>query len=872
MSSNYFMKDEMQGMQDAFVKVNHVYCIFVEKDLNQFTSFSGSKEEENFLSELLTKEVQAKLIGLFTNVKGEDVVGLSTDCPYFLLRGVGVRDERDNLLGAWLVAGIDESQITEDIFIPKCVQRTNATSFDETVALLEVLSNRYFNNKNQLVVLEADKESLVQEESRMEYLLRKNEVLTDILKRMESEEVFSRVVEQILSEAAEYLMISNAHLLKIDIDGETVDLVCEYSDKREHSLVDKLLHTKKAEFPFMTERPYTISADTMITEPFQAYFDKFKICAGTFLPVGINGRTAMYLCFVVMEPSRKWTTEDVTFMNDIKRVVQTILSKRVTNNSLASSYSTLESILENTGCGVSVVDMVNRTVLYTNETYKQMQLSAKEQQEFEQYLLLPESQIEEVMEYHATECDRWYEISYSSMNWVDNRQVRLMTVYDITKIKQYQEKMEYQATVDYLTGLYNRVRLEDDLPKEIYASTRAGEKAAMLLIDMDDFGNINDGLGHQMGDMLLKKVATSLRSIPGIEDCCYRIDGDEFIVLLPHERFNQLDRVISNIQKIATHTWDLENSQYYCTMSIGVVSIPEDGMVTDVLFQRAYIALHTAKKQGKNRVEFYDSDQMNSAVERLDLEKRLRSAVEQGCKEFEVYYQPLIDISNNSQTCCGAEALVRWNSPEVGMMMPAQFIALAEYLGLINEIGRHVLVQACKRCKYWNDFGHPEYKINVNLSVVQLMQNDIVDTVKDALEATGLNPHNLTLEVTEGLAINDLKRTQEILGEIREMGVRVALDDFGTGYSSLNHIRSMPIDVIKIDRCFVEDIGEDVFSDAFVKSVTQLAEALHMNICVEGVEDERQKNVLGEMNIDMIQGFLFDKPLAAEDFEKKYLQ
>ena len=332
-----------------------------------------------------------------------------------------------------------------------------------------------------------------------------------------------------------------------------------------------------------------------------------------------------------------------------------------------------------------------------------------------------------------------------------------------------------------------------------------------------------------------------------------------------------MEQIIKKICHIFSQPWQMEEKSYYCTMSMGVVTVPKDGIDPVLLLQRADIALHTAKSLGKNRVEYYTNEQHNSAVERLDMEKCLREAVERGCGEFEVYYQPLIDVTKPDKPCCGAEALVRWNSPTMGFVMPTQFIPLAEYLGLINEIGRHVLVEACKRCKYWNDFGHPEYKVNVNLSVVQLMRRDIIDTIRDTLETTQIMPHNLTLEVTEGLAVNDMILMQEVLGAIKDMGVRVALDDFGTGYSSLNHIRSMPIDVIKIDRCFVQDIGEDLFSDAFVKSVSQLAEALHMNICVEGVEEERQCDVLGEMNVDMIQGYLFDKPLSAEDFEQKYL-
>ena len=204
-------------------------------------------------------------------------------------------------------------------------------------------------------------------------------------------------------------------------------------------------------------------------------------------------------------------------------------------------------------------------------------------------------------------------------------------------------------------------------------------------------------------------------------------------------------------------------------------------------------------------------------------------------------------------------------------MNPADFIPLSEYLGLIVPIGEHVLIEACKRCKYWNDFGHPEYKVNVNLSVVQLLQKDIVDTVENALIVSGITPENLTLEVTEGLAINDMEAMKKILNGIKELGVRVALDDFGTGYSSLNHIKSMPLDVIKIDRCFVNGVGTDAFSDAFVKTVSKLADAIDVNVCVEGVEEERQREALDDMNIQMIQGFLYDRPLTQDEFERKYL-
>lgn len=214
---------------------------------------------------------------------------------------------------------------------------------------------------------------------------------------------------------------------------------------------------------------------------------------------------------------------------------------------------------------------------------------------------------------------------------------------------------------------------------------------------------------------------------------------------------------------------------------------------------------------------------------------------------------------------------MRWNSSVMGFVSPNDFIPLAEYLGLINPIGEYVLRQAVKQRKYWNDMGHPNYKVNVNLSVVQLLQNDIVKKIKSAIEDSHINPANLTLEVTESLAINDMVRMKKILSEIKSLGVKVALDDFGTGYSSLNHIREMPIDIIKIDRRFIEHLGEDDFSDAFVKMVAELARAIGVHVCVEGVEMEQQLEVVQQMNISMIQGYYFGKPMQIGEFEQKYL-
>ncbi len=531
----------------------------------------------------------------------------------------------------------------------------------------------------------------------------------------------------------------------------------------------------------------------------------------------------------------------------------------------------LSAILENVGCGVCVKDYLENRFLFTNECFRKMFKNSIAEHKLDRLFSDPELWDEDRNEVYVEEEDKWFTIHCREIPWADGKRVSLYTVYDITKTKRYQKKIEHQANNDFLTGLYNRMRCELDLTKYIRQAKAENGEGALLYIDLDDFKHINDGLGHRYGDVLLKAISLSLQKIHGIETSCYRMGGDEFVIIISQREYQMLDYILNEISEIFSKPWFLKGADYYCTMSMGIVRFPTNGDNVQELIQKADIALYEAKRRGKNRCEFYDDKVETASFKRLDLEKNMRNATRNACEEFEVFYQPIMDGAQDGNPCVGAEALIRWNSQNLGFISPADFIPLAEYLGLINPIGGFVLQKACERCKYWNDKGHQEYKVNVNLSVVQLLQNDIVDQVAQVLKETGIRPSNLTLEVTESLAVNDMARMKQILGRIKSLGVRVALDDFGTGYSSLNHIREMPIDVIKIDRCFIRDIGKDEFADIFVKIVGELADTIGMNLCVEGVETQEQYEKLNKMNISLVQGFYFDKPLPVEEFERKYL-
>lgn len=404
----------------------------------------------------------------------------------------------------------------------------------------------------------------------------------------------------------------------------------------------------------------------------------------------------------------------------------------------------------------------------------------------------------------------------------------------------------------------------------LFENEMAGLKGAVLFIDLDDFKHINDGLGHQYGDILLQQIAAGLTGIPGLRGHCYRMGGDEFVIIVEPEIFGDLNNIIGNITALFNKPWYLMETEYFCTMSMGVAVFPDNSVDVHEITRMADVAMYEAKRSGKNGYTYYSSEVENSTAKRLDIENNMRQAVSTGIEEFVVFYQPVVDV--NTQMCTSCEALVRWDSKALGFMGPGEFIPLAEYLGLITSIGDYVLEEACRRCKLWNDNGYPDFYINVNLSVVQLLQKNVVENIKRILDKTGVNPKNIVLEITESFAINDMQRVMDIITGLKKLGPRIALDDFGTGYSSLNYIKQLPLDIIKVDKTFIDDIVEDDYAQAFIKLIVDLSKTIGTKIVVEGVEHKEQFELLKSLGVDYIQGYYFGKPVPANIFEEKNLE
>jgi diguanylate cyclase (GGDEF)-like protein/PAS domain S-box-containing protein len=441
----------------------------------------------------------------------------------------------------------------------------------------------------------------------------------------------------------------------------------------------------------------------------------------------------------------------------------------------------------------------------------------------------------------------------------------MVVVADVTERKAAEAQINYLAYHDTLTGLPNRVSFEERLAE---AAAHAASLAVMFL-SLDRFKKFNDTLGHTVGDQLLKSVAERLTASVRDGDTVARFGSDEFAFLLT--RINGADdaaRAAREFQRVLDPVFDVGGHELYVTASIGISVYPEDGADAQELLKSAGAALYRAKQSGGNNYQFYTADMNERALHRLALENKLRWAIERG--EFRVHYQPQVCI--NTGRVIGMEALVRWQHPEMGLIPPVEFIPLAEDTSLISPIGEWVLRTACAQARQWRDSGFDALRVGVNLSPRQFQQPDLVPMVERLLKETGLDAASLELEVTESSVMKNAAVSIRTLGELKAMGIKIAVDDFGSGYSSLSYLKSLPIDVLKIDQSFVRDMTADPKDAAIVMAIIQLAHSLQLEVKAEGVETEEQLRFLSFLRCDAMQGYLFCRPLPADAFEQLLLE
>jgi diguanylate cyclase (GGDEF)-like protein/PAS domain S-box-containing protein len=441
----------------------------------------------------------------------------------------------------------------------------------------------------------------------------------------------------------------------------------------------------------------------------------------------------------------------------------------------------------------------------------------------------------------------------------------ITTCEDISYRKVAEEKIHQLAYYDLVTGLPNRGLFLERLHQSLAQAQRDKDKVNLIFLDLDNFKDINDTQGHDVGDKLLRSVAERLSACMRDSDVLARLGGDEFVVVCPSANAQEsVAAVIQRIMAIFKAPFEIEGRQLYTSASIGIAVYPDDSLDASTLFRCADTAMYQAKNDGRSQFRFFSAELNLKIIQRVALENSLRKGLE--LEEFFLHYQPLWDLKTTKMI--GVEVLLRWQSSDYGLMQPSTFISLLEDSGLINSVGEWVLRTACIQMREWTRTDHPDLKMAVNISGKQLKLPGFLEILTTIIQETGVDPTNLELEFTESVIMENVEKTVEIFRKLKEMGIRLSIDDFGTGYSSLNYLKHFPVDRIKIDRSFVADINRNESDAAIIEAIVSMAQSLSLRVIAEGVENSDQLDSLTRLGCDEVQGYYLAMPMHAEALSK----
>lgn len=442
---------------------------------------------------------------------------------------------------------------------------------------------------------------------------------------------------------------------------------------------------------------------------------------------------------------------------------------------------------------------------------------------------------------------------------------RIVNIQDITERKTVEKKIEFMAHHDALTNLPNRILAKDRTEYLISQANQNGSKIALLFIDLDGFKAINDSLGHSVGDEVLKMVALRLTEDKNPNDIISRQGGDEFLYIVSINTLSEIISIVNKVLKKFEKSFFVNNHAFNTSASIGIALYPDDGDSFEILLQNADTAMYEAKESGKNTYCFYTQQMNLNLIEQLKIQNDLKNALQND--ELVLHFQPQINLSDNK--IIGAEALIRWQHPELGTIMPMEFIPIAESRGLIVPIGQWVIEEACRQASIWQQSGM-DIVIAINISAMQFLRGNLESIIRNALQRYQINPRQLELELTESIMMHNTEITLQCVRNLKSLGIQLSLDDFGTGYSSLAYLKRFAVDKLKIDQSFVRDILKDREDATIVKTIIQMAKNLNLRTIAEGVEDANVLAVIDAYGCDAVQGYHFAKPMVASEFEKYY--
>lgn len=603
-----------------------------------------------------------------------------------------------------------------------------------------------------------------------------------------------------------------------------------------------------------------------LTDRGNPFFDLCGAVSALHYPIYNGGQLRGVIGVAECINEREWRRD---FLSSVFRVVSEAVLWKNSRLNAALMFNSLSSMLENVNALVFVSDYHSQRILFANskllkaierdDGYTDVDRAAQ----FPDFLgsLLSAGQTPSSGEHFLG--GRWYKKTLNPIDWTDGRKALLVCLFDIHDIKEQELRIEYTAYHDPLLGIYNRRRFETDLEQAVSQAEK--QPGALILLDLDDFKYINDAYGHDKGDEALKRFVAAVRPILG--ESVYRYGGDEFMALLRGIEPARLRELVNEIVRTLQAAVSDSEEDLMCTASIGVARYPQDGHVTRDLLRSVDMAMYQAKQEGKGSAFFFTPNMETVSRRHSDLDRLLRREVEEGCPNMSLLYQPMFHTATGE--LFGAEALLRWNPPGLGVVMPEEFIGMAEMLGLMYEIGNRVLDRAISDAAEMKTRGL-DIVVSVNMFMRQLQNTRLADTVLSLLEKRKCPPSSLMLEVTERMTLYDLQRKHSQLASLRKAGVLVCADDFGSGQSSSAHLRERLWNLVKIDCKGIRDIHVDQYMRTFVKTRVRIAHAAGVKVCAEGVENEEQRALLAAFECDFIQGYLMDYPVSAETILEKY--
>ena len=421
--------------------------------------------------------------------------------------------------------------------------------------------------------------------------------------------------------------------------------------------------------------------------------------------------------------------------------------------------------------------------------------------------------------------------------------------------------------VDYLTGLFNRNKLQEDMIT--FFNKNFFSNLSIMVLGIDNFKNINEKYGYLFGDKVIKDIANKISLLLPKDADIYRIDGDKFAIFYKKATIKKIETLFNAIKELMNMSYKIDNNNYFCTISCGVSIYPKDAILYMDLFEKASTAMEFAKSNGKNRMNFFSEELYKRKIDLLTLQERLRTSIRNDFEGFELYYQPQVDAATHKLK--GAEALLRWNSSEFGEISPMKFIPFLEESGLIIKVGKWVIREALKICSQWQSI-IKDFKMSINISYIQLKEDDFKTYLDNCIKEFKIQKDCIVLELTESSCASDFNFLIEKFTDFKEYGLNMAIDDFGTGYSSLNYLRNLPVSIVKIDRSFIKQLTEKSYNYTFIKYVVKLMHSIDIKVCIEGVETLKEFEIVSKVNPDYILGYLFGKPESTQSFYKKFIE